>query len=562
MNQEHMGNEQERTFRYIPNPYQPGVPLRSGNPTFFGREDVFNFIRQNVLALAQKAILVLIGERRTGKTSVLRQLPARLNDPRYVPIYVDAQALGIDPGMENFFLSLAIAIADGLDKVGIPIEPPTLAELRDGPQDVFERRFLPMVRERIGKRVLLLTLDEFEELGERVSRDRLPSEIFPYLRHLIQHGEQLAFIFAGTHIMEELVGEYWSVLFNVAKYKKVGFLNREETIRLITEPVRPYGMVYEDLAIDEVLRLTACHPYFTQLLCNILVNWCNQAHCNYVTVQDVRDAVEELLETGRAHLAFIWQSSNREDRVVLSALAELKEQSDQVTVAAVATHLSQRQLRLDPELIVQVTERLIGRDLLRSIPGDPPTFDFTAQLYAHWLRKYKPFSLVLKETIIEEEWQRARRSIEDVLFTSGSVTLDQLAGTAEPDRQFAWSRYVDTYRSEFDLVEAPLIRFRNQRGLNSLNEAWHRMIAAVRPEGVIEDTFDRCAGEIVAQLRLVGFPESVSELLPKHPRLLTFLLDTRLAFEDTNLPPSIPLVFTRRLAIKEEDVPEIRAPAP
>lgn len=389
--------EAPTSFTEIPNPYTPGLPLKPGNPTFVGREDIFEFIRQNIPALAQKMILVLIGERRTGKTSILQQLPHRLNDPRYIPIFVDGQALGIDRGMESFFLSLATAISDGLETVGSPMTFLTPSELRDGAQHIFERRFLPQVRERIGERILLLTIDEFEELGDRVRQNRLPQEIFPYLRHLIQHEEQLAFIFAGTHKIEEFIGSYWSVLFNIAKYKKVGFLNREETTHLITEPVRPSGMVYDDLAIDEIMRLTACHPYFTQLLCNILVNRCNEAHRSYVTVQDVRDAVEELLETGRAHLTFLWQTSNREAMLTLAALAELRRRSGRVTAAALAARLSEYQTRLDPGQITKAMEQLEARDITREIPGNPVSYDFTAQLYTHWLHRYKSLSKVVEE---------------------------------------------------------------------------------------------------------------------------------------------------------------------
>jgi len=388
-------------FAEIPNPYTPGLPLRQNNPMFFGREDIFDFIRQNTPALVQKMILVLIGERRTGKTSILQQLPTRLNDSRYIPIFIDGQALGIDPGMENFFLSLAMAITDGLSNAGISMTPLGLAEMGEGPQLVFEHRFLPAVRERIGERVLLLTIDEFEELGARVSRGRLPEEIFPYLRHLIQHGEQLAFIFAGTHQVEELIGDYWSVLFNIAKYKKVGFLNREDAVRLITDPVQPHGMVYDDLAINEILRLTAGHPYFTQLLCHILVNRCNQAHCSYVTVQDVRGAVEEFLETGRAHLTFIWNTSDRAARLSLAALAELRDQVDRVTAAAISDRLGAHEIHLDPAQVVETMDLLARRDIARESPGEVAgrsmSYDFTAQLYARWVRRYKPLSKVVEE---------------------------------------------------------------------------------------------------------------------------------------------------------------------
>ncbi|MEJ2558537.1 MAG: hypothetical protein P8186_20455 [Anaerolineae bacterium] len=238
-------------------------------------------------------------------------------------------------------------------------------------------------------------------IGARVSRGRLPHEIFPYLRHLVQHGDQLAFIFAGTHKIEELIGDYWSVLFNLAMYKKVEFLSREETIRLITEPVQPYGMLYDDLAISEILRLTACHPYFTQLLCNILVNRCNESQCNYVTVQNVRDALEELLETGRAHLTFLWQTSDWEVRLTLAALAELRDKMDRVTTAAIVDRLSAYQMHLDPGQITKAMEQLVARGVARDIPGGPVSYDFTAQLYAHWLRRYRSLSKIVEEVSSE-----------------------------------------------------------------------------------------------------------------------------------------------------------------
>ena len=289
-----------------------------------------------------------------------------------------------------------------MEYAGIPAPPLSFAELKEGPpKHVFERRFMPMVRERLGGRILLLTVDEFEEIGERVDKGRLPHEIFPYLRHLIQHEEQLAFIFSGTHKIEALMGDYWSVLFNIAKYKKVGFLEHEETVRLITEPVEPHGMVYDDLAIAEILRLTACHPYFTQLLCTILVNQCNVMHCSYVTVRDVREAVGELLETGHAHLKFLWQTSDREIKLALATLAELQKRMDQVTSAAIADQLGSYQVRVDPGQVTKAMEELSARDIVRQTPGDPVPYDFTAQLYAHWLQHYQPLSKVVEEVSSE-----------------------------------------------------------------------------------------------------------------------------------------------------------------
>jgi hypothetical protein len=384
-------------FKEIPNPYTPGPPLKPGNPTFFGRDDVRRTIERSLPTLGQRMILVLVGERRTGKTSILQQLPVWLSNQRYIPVYVDCQGLGIDPGMASFFFSLAAAIADGMGKAGFPIQCPPLAELASSPQSVFDRRFLPEVRARIGDYSLLLAVDEFEELEERVKSGSLPPEVFPYLRHLAQHEERLSFIFAGKHEIEDMVGDYWSVLFNIAKYHRFGSLDEQSAIQLITEPVKPYGMVYDDLAIKEILRLTACHPFFTQLICDILVERCNRDCRSYVTVRHVRDALGELVDRGRAHYDFIWRASSREARLVLAALADLQDRLGDVTEAAISSRLGSYQIHLDPGQVTKVMEQLVARDIVQVISRTRMSYGFTAQMYGHWLRRCKLLGKVVEE---------------------------------------------------------------------------------------------------------------------------------------------------------------------
>lgn len=121
----------EGEFKFIPNPYVVGTPLQTGSSLFFGREDIFGFIQQNLEAAHQNN-LVLIGQRRTGKTSLLKQLPARLGDD-YISVYLDGQSLALDPGLPNFFFSLATEITFALDDRGLTLEPPDLSDFADSP---------------------------------------------------------------------------------------------------------------------------------------------------------------------------------------------------------------------------------------------------------------------------------------------------------------------------------------------------------------------------------------------------------------------------------------------
>jgi hypothetical protein len=396
-------------FVEIENPYVAGGALRRGSPLFFGREDVFEFIRRNVgVAAREKQVLLLLGERRTGKTSVLKQLPGQLEDERYVHVFFDCQSL-TGSGMAGFFLRLSSAIVQGLEEAGLPVEGLSLApgDLGDQPQHVFDEEFLPRVWERIGDRSLLLAVDEFEALETRVQEGGLEPAVFPYLRSLMQSQERMAFIFVGAHRMEELTTEYWSTLFNIAKVKRVSFLDRESAERLITEPVQPYGVVYDDLAVAEILRLTAGHPYFLQMVCDCLIEHCIDLERNYVTIQDVRDVRDEITGQGRTHLLFVWKQSGRKEKAVLAALASLLRTRQYVTAADVVEHLADKardltdQVAFDLGAVTGALERLINRELVKETSDEPPTYTFTAGLYYELIARYKSLYKVLPQLIGE-----------------------------------------------------------------------------------------------------------------------------------------------------------------
>jgi hypothetical protein len=390
----------EGEFQFIPNPYVVGTPLQAGSSLFFGRDDVFAFIQEN-LAAAHQNNLVLIGQRRTGKTSLLKQLPARLGDG-VVPVYLDGQSLALDPGLPNFFFSLATEIAFALDDRGFTVPAPELEQFTPSPAQTFERGFLAEVRAALGDRHLLLLLDEFEELEAAARRGHLEVSAFGFLRHLIQHGERLSVIFCGTHRMEELAADYWSVLFNISLYRHVGFLSQSEALRLIQEPVAGYGMRYDDLALDKMWRVTAGHPYFLQLLCHSLVNQHNKAQRSYITVADVNAALDEILASGEAHFVYLWTESTREERLVLTALSRMMPLTGQAQAAQVADYLAERGIRMERRAVSDALHHLVLRDILRRQAADGAALESDAYrwqlgLLGLWVEKYKSLSRVVEE---------------------------------------------------------------------------------------------------------------------------------------------------------------------
>jgi len=383
-------------FVEIANPYATGRPLRAGSPIFFGRDDLFDFICENLGRLGRENILVLVGQRRMGKTSLLRQLPARLGE-EYLPVFLDGQALGIEGGVAGLLFDVALEVVEALANRGIGVKPLTLDDLSERPTQAFERQFLPQVVQALGGQVLLFLFDEFEELEMRVRGGQLSPTIFPYLRHLMQHSRNLAFLFAGTHRLEDLTADYWSILFNIALYRQVGTLDDTAARRLIVEPVQGCGLVYDDLAVDKMLRVTGGHPYFLQLLCYALVNLHNRERRNYLTIEDVNRTLAEIIGLGEAHLAFLWGESSPQEQAVLSALAQLLSTGEPGTQGAIAGLLEEFGLQVSRPGIAEAIGQMIRRGILQRSEQGSNRYQFAMDLMRLWLEESRSLSLLADE---------------------------------------------------------------------------------------------------------------------------------------------------------------------
>src|SRR5262249_6818135 len=140
-------------------------------------------------------------------------------------------------------------------------------------------------------------------------------------RHLMQHSP-LLFLIAGTQKLRELTGKYWSVFFNLALPIDIGTLKETDARRLIEEPVRQWYAVGA-LAQEGIVRMSGCHPYFTQLICHELVKVRNEARVNQVVLGHVREAIERALATGSDNIGYPWtdEDCSPDERLVLAVLA-------------------------------------------------------------------------------------------------------------------------------------------------------------------------------------------------------------------------------------------------
>ena len=380
--------EDEPFQRIFPIPYVTGTPLRSSE-IFVGRQDVFEFVREHLVGVYQNNVIVLHGQRRTGKTSILYRLRELLADS-HVAVLVDMQGKAAR-GTADFLYALSDDIAYALENCQILVDLPERAEYEQAPEFTFRSRFLRSVVSKLDTRNLLFMFDEFEELQKRVEDGRLEPEIFPFLRNLMQHEPRLDFVFSGTHKLEELGSEYWSILFNIAAYKRITFLEPGEVRRLITEPVAPYGMEYDPLAIERIIQVTAGHPYFTQVVCHEMVAYHNEFERSYITVSCVDQVLERIVERGEAHFKYIWTGATPEEQWVMMALADLLSDTEATATASqMAEQLARKGLGLPEDALLQALARLQAQDIVARPGRQSSLYRFKIDLIRRWIAITRP----------------------------------------------------------------------------------------------------------------------------------------------------------------------------
>jgi len=384
----------------IPNPYVAGLPLGPDSSVFVGREEIFRWIQYSLYNQVQKNILALHGSGRTGKTSILYQLQAgplgrRMRERRQRPIFpvlIDLQGMP-DPGTDLFLLGVAEAVNTVLRERGVACPSPVKIDFRNTPYRAFDAflREVDQLLTQEAQGLLVIMLDEFELLDDRVKAGKIDVEIFRYLRSKVQHQPSVTLILAGRHRLDEMTPEYKNPLFDIALHKEVGFLDTQEAEHLIRDPVKPSAVTYDDRVVKRILRLTGGHPFFIQQLCHLCIDSLNQVRQGYeVTARHLDSVLERALEPGSdAALEELWRGISNESQAVLRALAQLSGEEQ----SWVATPELLEQLELDEDSISRSLEELEEQQLVvhdASPDQEPNRYHCVFDLLRQWVIRRSP----------------------------------------------------------------------------------------------------------------------------------------------------------------------------
>ncbi|MFN6477988.1 ABC transporter substrate-binding protein [Nostoc sp. DedQUE07] len=295
------------------NPYIIGRPIDDPK-LLFGRGDLFDFIKDN---LSQGVKITLLhGQRRIGKSSIIRNIPKFVQLEDFVFISFNLE----DYSGDNFYKILAELSKEIIDHLQLDaekIKPPSIPDLEKEAY-IFYSEFLTKVYDELVGKKIVLVLDEFEALITPISASLL-DEFFTYLYSIIEVEDKLFLImFAGRQSanMPNLLDYFQDV-----SIYEIGFLNENSATQLITQPAEGI-LEYEPEAIQAIIELSAGHPYFIQVICFAIFVRARELDEWYINQEDIDNIVDKAIENAEAGLAWFWEGLNIPEKVVFSAVAE------------------------------------------------------------------------------------------------------------------------------------------------------------------------------------------------------------------------------------------------
>lgn len=366
------------------NPYIAGDPIRA-EQKFFGREDVLRSVK-NVLRNPSANAIVLFGQRRIGKTSILLQLTNRLlKEGLYTPVYFDLQDKASKP-LAGLLYDIACGINEALGKES---PPPALF---DDEGEFFRKEFLPSAASAIKEGGLVLLFDEFDVL-DSISSRQAGQVFFPYLRQWMSEMSNVSFVFVIGRRPEDLSTDTHSA-FKTARASLVSRLDRESAEAMIRQSEREGSLAWSKSAVERVWELCQGHAFLTQLLCSVVFERMSEVppKLRVVKRSHVEESVGEALNQGANAFHWLWGGLPPAERVVVAAMAEIKKEV--ITQEELIEKLNQSGVRLIVRELEIAPDTLAEWELLNV---QEEGYCFTVPLIKRWVEKNRPLRRVKDE---------------------------------------------------------------------------------------------------------------------------------------------------------------------
>ncbi len=393
-------------------PYIVGTPVNK-TEMFFGRDSIIEEIKRQLSPKDTSNVILLEGNRRSGKTSILKYLDMNNILPDWILVDISLQGItGHDtlPGIptRNLYPKIAREIGEAVHRRGIGFSLPGMEsfdpdrlfgiQLKEllkryfAGENYFEdfEDFLKVVIDAVKPLRLLLMFDEFDKLQDGIDSGVTSPQIPENIRYLLHtYSDNLSAIITGSRRLKRLREEYWSVLFGLGHRIGVSSIPSEDARRLITKPVEG-KLVFEPEreVCGRITRLTACQPFLIQMICNRIFEFGAKKNQRTITPRIVELSANDMI-TDSEHFRTVWECVETDRQRLILALCAKNMDRDHFTLNRIEEELEKRGIvvseggRVADDLESLRELELIDLDSME----EPARYRITVPLMCWWINR-------------------------------------------------------------------------------------------------------------------------------------------------------------------------------
>ncbi len=255
---------------------------------FIGRKKIIDDLRRINNKVTSSYIF---GQRRVGKTSIVKTLQSTIKDKNVLVIYIEAGDWDNASSPHKSMGDLGEIICENIKKSN-----EKFASLKTPDFDgSFNRltKFLDEVSSIDKKFQTLIILDEFDRISSELLYQSDIARSFMLTIRSISNRDQFGFILVGGEKLEYLLSQWQE--FNKFKPIRVDYFDKKEEWEDFKNLIKfPVSGILEisDQAIDYIYSQTSGNPYFTKKICIELFDFMISNRDNHVTDNETRKATE------------------------------------------------------------------------------------------------------------------------------------------------------------------------------------------------------------------------------------------------------------------------------
>lgn len=291
-------------FVSVDNPYSRysgGTPVEE-QKMFFGRQELLDRIHSEVTSGPLGQCFVLYGQKRSGKSSVLRQLAKRLRRPN-LAIYFSLGTIDTARAERSF---VQVCIDSLYERLVHDFEMTDILEnnwprefqVEASPIESFRRSVLAATRlleARRGWRDVrpVFLIDEFTYVYEYIREQLLTPAFMRQWKSLLESRTFNA-VLVGQDTMPRFKEAYPNE-FGVTHDERISYLSEEEARALAGNPIQIGDESrYKGASLERLISLTAGSAFYLQIFCDRLVQHLNRNRHVFITESVVGDVLGQL----------------------------------------------------------------------------------------------------------------------------------------------------------------------------------------------------------------------------------------------------------------------------